>query len=123
MDYARIDPELSRELFIRHALVEGDWRSDHRFLAANRALLEDVEELEHRARRRGLVVGDDRLRAYRADHLAGGLKRGHRGARPQQHADLDALGQTSEDVTHSGWVTVSGQCKTGGEMPAGDVNL
>jgi ATP-dependent helicase HrpA len=61
VDYARIDPELSRELFIRHALVEGDWRSDHRFLAANRALLEDVEELEHRARRRGLVVGDDAL--------------------------------------------------------------
>src|SRR6185437_3917454 len=55
VDYARIDSELSRELFIRHALVEGDWRSDHRFLAANRALLEDVEELEHRARRRGLV--------------------------------------------------------------------
>ena len=61
VDYARIDPELSRELFIRHALVEGDWRSDHRFLAANRALLEDVEELEHRTRRRGLVVGDDAL--------------------------------------------------------------
>jgi len=61
VDYARIDPELSRELFIRHALVEGDWRSDHRFLAANRALLEDVEELEHRARRRGLVVGDEAL--------------------------------------------------------------
>jgi ATP-dependent helicase HrpA len=61
VDYARIDPELSRELFIRHALVEGDWRSDHTFLAANRALLEDVEELEHRTRRRGIVVGDDAL--------------------------------------------------------------
>ena len=61
VDYARIDPELSRELFIRHALVEGDWQTHHRFLAANRALLEDVEELEHRARRRGLVVDDDAL--------------------------------------------------------------
>jgi ATP-dependent helicase HrpA len=61
VDYARIDPELSRELFVRHALVEGDWRSDHAFLAGNRALLEDVEELEHRTRRRGIVVGDDAL--------------------------------------------------------------
>src|SRR5829696_980395 len=61
VDYARIDPELSRELFLRHALVEGDWQSQHRFLAANRELLADVEELEHRVRRRGLVVGDERL--------------------------------------------------------------
>src|SRR6476659_5663232 len=63
------------------------------------------------------------LRAYRADHLAGWLKRGHRGARPQQHPHVDALGQTSEDVTHSGCVTVTGQFKTGSEMPAGDVDL
>src|SRR6478672_5245889 len=62
------------------------------------------------------------LRAYRANHLAGGLKRGHRGARPHQHPHLNALGQTSEDVTHSGSVTVTGQFKTGGEMPPGDVD-
>jgi ATP-dependent helicase HrpA len=61
VDYARIDPELSRELFLRHALVEGDWQTHHRFLAANRALLADVEDLEHRARRRDLVVDDDAL--------------------------------------------------------------
>ncbi|HZB48343.1 MAG TPA: ATP-dependent RNA helicase HrpA, partial [Mycobacteriales bacterium] len=61
VDYAKVDPELSRELFIRHALVEGDWETRHAFFAANRALLEDVEELEHRVRRRGLVVGDDEL--------------------------------------------------------------
>ncbi len=53
--YGRVDPELSRELFIRHALVEGDWRTHHRFFAANRALLEDVEELEQRARRRDIA--------------------------------------------------------------------
>ena len=61
VDYARIDPELSRELFIRHALVEGEWTSQHTFLEANRALLADVEELEHRVRRRGLVLDDERL--------------------------------------------------------------
>jgi ATP-dependent helicase HrpA len=61
VDYARIDPELARELFIRHALVEGEWQTHHRFLAANRELLADVEELEHRVRRRGLVADDEKL--------------------------------------------------------------
>ncbi|TDE11891.1 ATP-dependent RNA helicase HrpA [Jiangella asiatica] len=59
--YARVDPELSRELFIRHALVEGDWSTHHRFFQHNRELLEDVEELEHRARRRDILVDDETL--------------------------------------------------------------
>ena len=59
--YGRIDPELSRELFIRKALVEGDWDTRHEFFDANRALLEEVEELEHRARRRDIVVEDAAL--------------------------------------------------------------
>ncbi|HEX6919343.1 MAG TPA: ATP-dependent RNA helicase HrpA, partial [Actinomycetes bacterium] len=61
VSYGRIDPELSRELFIRHALVQGEWRTHHRFFHANRALLEEVEELEHRARRRDILVGDEDL--------------------------------------------------------------
>jgi len=59
--YGAIDPVMSRELFLRHALVEGDWDTHHAFFAANRALLEDVEELEHRARRRDIVVDDQAL--------------------------------------------------------------
>ena len=59
--YGRIDPELSRELFIRHALVQGEWRTHHTFFHENRALLEDVEELEHRARRRDILVDDETL--------------------------------------------------------------
>jgi ATP-dependent helicase HrpA len=62
--YGRVDPELSRELFIRHALVEGDWRTQHRFFHENRALLAEVEELEHRARRRDIVVDDEALFAF-----------------------------------------------------------
>ncbi|MBA3907043.1 MAG: ATP-dependent RNA helicase HrpA, partial [Pseudonocardiales bacterium] len=64
VDYGRIDPEVSRELFIRHALVEGDWDTRHPFFRANRALLEDVEELETRARRRDLSVDEDTLVAF-----------------------------------------------------------
>jgi ATP-dependent helicase HrpA len=62
--YAKVDPELSRELFIRHALVEGDWRTGHHFFHANRALVEDVEELEHKVRRRDILVDDETLFAF-----------------------------------------------------------
>jgi ATP-dependent helicase HrpA len=59
--YGRIDPELCRDLFIRHALVQGEWRTHHAFFHHNRDLLEDVEELEHRARRRDILVDDETL--------------------------------------------------------------
>ncbi|GGQ94439.1 ATP-dependent RNA helicase HrpA [Streptomyces aurantiogriseus] len=61
VNYGRIDPETSRELFIRNALVEGDWRTHHKFFADNRKLLSEVEELENRARRRDIVVDDETL--------------------------------------------------------------
>ncbi len=59
--YGRVDPGLSRELFLRHALVYGEWSTRHPFLVRNRELLEQAEELEHRARRRGIVVDEHTL--------------------------------------------------------------
>ena len=64
VNYGQIAPILSRELFIRHALVEGDWDTRHEFFHENRALLEEVEELEHRARRRDILVDDETLFAF-----------------------------------------------------------
>ncbi|NUT45557.1 MAG: ATP-dependent RNA helicase HrpA [Thermoactinospora sp.] len=61
VNYGRIDPEISRDLFIRHALVQGEWDSHHKFLKENRKLLEEVEELENRARRRDIMVDDEAL--------------------------------------------------------------
>lgn len=61
VDFGRIDPELSRELFIRHALVQGEWQTKHDFFARNRELLDDVADLEHRARRRDILVDDQVL--------------------------------------------------------------
>lgn len=61
VDYGRIDPELSRELFIRHALVQGEWQTRHEFFHRNRELLDDVADLEHRARRRDILVDDEVL--------------------------------------------------------------
>ena len=63
--FGKVDVELSRELFIRHALVYGEWAASesgrHRFLETNRRLLEEAEELEHRARRRDIVVDEHTL--------------------------------------------------------------
>ncbi|MFM9429752.1 ATP-dependent RNA helicase HrpA [Arthrobacter sp. MP_2.3] len=61
INYGKVDPELCRELFIRHALVEGDWQTHHKFFHRNRALLHEVEELEARMRRRDILVDDETL--------------------------------------------------------------
>ncbi len=61
MNYSAIEPELCRELFIRHALVQGDWETRHKFLARNRELVDDVERLEDRARRRDILVDEQTL--------------------------------------------------------------
>ncbi len=59
VSYQRIDPLLSRQIFIRSALVEGQWHTRHRFFARNEQLRSRVEELEDRSRRRDLSVDDD----------------------------------------------------------------
>ncbi|MBG6216674.1 ATP-dependent helicase HrpA [Arthrobacter sp. CAN_A6] len=61
INYGRVDPEVARELFIRHALVEGDWKTHHKFFARNTARLAEIEELENRLRRRDLRVDDETL--------------------------------------------------------------
>ncbi len=64
VDFGRIDPALSRELFVRSALVEGDWSTRHRFWHANQAALRAAQEVEERSRRRGLVIDDEGLFAF-----------------------------------------------------------
>ncbi|WP_180935656.1 ATP-dependent RNA helicase HrpA [Nocardioides ungokensis] len=65
VSYGKVDPDLARELFIRHALVYGEWgelsSGRHKFYEKNLALLEEAEELEHRARRRDIVVDEHTL--------------------------------------------------------------
>ena len=61
VNYGNIDPAAARELFIQHALVEGDWQTHHKFFVRNRRAREEAEELEHKARRRGLVADDSAI--------------------------------------------------------------
>ncbi|HFK7185150.1 TPA: ATP-dependent RNA helicase HrpA [Serratia odorifera] len=64
VNYSNLDPLLCRELFIRHALVEGDWQTRHAFFSANLKLRAEVEELEHKSRRRDILVDDETLFSF-----------------------------------------------------------
>ncbi|WP_448070504.1 ATP-dependent RNA helicase HrpA [Georgenia yuyongxinii] len=61
--------ELAREMFIREALVGGQWRTHHHFYARNQELLAEAQELEARARRRDLVLDEDGLFAFYDERL------------------------------------------------------
>jgi ATP-dependent RNA helicase HrpA len=61
VNYGSVDPAAARDLFITHALVAGDWQTHHRFFHDNRRLLEEAEDTERRARRRGIVADDAAL--------------------------------------------------------------
>ncbi|WP_236176952.1 ATP-dependent RNA helicase HrpA [Pseudomonas qingdaonensis] len=62
--YGPIDPQASRELFIRQALVGGEIQSRAKCLAANTRLLEQLDELEAKARRRDILADEETLYAY-----------------------------------------------------------
>jgi ATP-dependent helicase HrpA len=64
MQYSRVDPELCREQFIRHALVDGEWDSKQAFDRSNRALRRQLEELEERSRRRDILADDEVVFAF-----------------------------------------------------------
>lgn len=59
--YHRVDPAGARAMFIRHALLEGDWNRHHTFIDHNEALLAEAASVEEKVRRRGLVVDEDTL--------------------------------------------------------------
>ena len=93
--YGRIDPVLARELFIRRALVEGDWETRHAFLAANQALLEEVDALEQRTRRRDLRVDDQALFDFYAERIPAEVVSGahfDRWWRDERRSDPERLG-------------------------------
>ncbi len=69
VNYGQVDPKLCRELFIRQALVEGELHTRHEFFHHNRALLEQAEALEHKSRRRDLVIDDDTLFRFYDERL------------------------------------------------------
>lgn len=64
VQYAKVDPAEARRMFIRSALVEGDFETPLAFFAANRKLIAQVQELEHKARRQDVLVDDELIFAF-----------------------------------------------------------
>ena len=62
--FGKVDPQSAREIFIREALVQGQWETTLPFLAANHKMIAKVEELEHKSRRQDVLVDDELIFAF-----------------------------------------------------------
>jgi ATP-dependent helicase HrpA len=67
--YHRFDAAMARELFIRHALVLGEWATHFGFLARNAAKVEEIRRLEARARRADMLVDEDAMVRFYAARI------------------------------------------------------
>nr|WP_289143160.1 ATP-dependent RNA helicase HrpA [uncultured Halomonas sp.] len=120
--YGPIAPQESRELFIRRALVEGEFQTKGEFFTHNRALIEEVEALEDRARRRDILVDEETLFAFYDERIptdivnGKGFEHWRKQAERQDPAllkfDIDALkARDAHDVTQAQYpdhLTLSG---------------
>ncbi|BEP92139.1 ATP-dependent RNA helicase HrpA [Acidovorax sp. A79] len=77
INFGKIDPHAAREIFIREALVGGNWESKLPFLAANQKLIAKVEELEHKSRRQDVLVDDELIYAFYDQQLPPDVCSGH----------------------------------------------
>ncbi len=74
--YGPMDPEESRAVFIRTALVEGEFNTQAPFFAHNRKLIADIEALEHKARRPDVLVDDELIYAFYDHRVPAGIHNG-----------------------------------------------
>ena len=64
VSFSKVDPVAAREVFIREALVDGQWDTKLPFLAHNAKLLKQIEDIEHKSRRQDVLVDDELIYAY-----------------------------------------------------------
>ncbi len=77
VNFGNIDAVAAREIFIREALVAGEWETKLPFVAANRRLIAQVEELEHKSRRQDVLVDDELIHAFYDAQLPADVCSGH----------------------------------------------
>ena len=103
--YGRIDPVASRQIFIRSALVERNWRSDHGFLKHNDRVRDEAADLEERSRQRDLVADDDAIFAFYDRRIPDGIVSGsHFDAWWRRVQDRHQLDLSIDDLVDSGSV-------------------
>jgi ATP-dependent helicase HrpA len=124
--YGAIDPPLARELFIRRALVEGDWETRHAFMADNAREVEAVRALEDRARRRDLLVPDEVLFAFFDERIPADVVSGahfERWWRDARRETPDLLAYTRELLIAPGAAAALAGSGRPGEWKQGDLRL
>ncbi|MDP1680807.1 MAG: ATP-dependent RNA helicase HrpA [Burkholderiales bacterium] len=75
--FGAIDPKQSREIFIRSALVAGQFESKSKFFLHNQALVEEIRELEHKSRRPDVLVDEERMFAFFDARIPADIVNGH----------------------------------------------
>lgn len=73
VNFGRVDPVTAREIFIREALVAGNWDTKLPFLQANLKLIQQVQDLEHKARRQDVLVDEELIYAFYDQQLPAGI--------------------------------------------------
>ena len=74
--FGPINPGQAREIFIRSALVEGEFSSNAPFFLHNHKLVQDIEELEHKARRQDILVDEQRIFEFYDKLIPAGIHNG-----------------------------------------------
>ncbi|WNL41143.1 ATP-dependent RNA helicase HrpA [Halomonas sp. PAMB 3264] len=112
INFGPIDPKASREIFIRRALVEGEFQTKGAFFTHNRELIDEVEALEDRARRRDILVDEETLFAFYDERIPSDVvngkgfehwrKQAERETPELLHFDIASLkAREAEDVTRA----------------------
>jgi ATP-dependent helicase HrpA len=99
--YGAIDPKLSREIFLRAALVEGDYDTKALFFAHNQRLVKDIERLEHKSRRPDILVDDELILAFYEARVPEGITNGadfDKWRREAERAEAKLLHLRREDL-------------------------
>jgi len=102
--FGKIDPELAREVFIQHALVEGDYRppdGDAEFAKHNRSLIQETRTLEAKSRRRDVMEPPEAIFAFYADRIPAEVCNGPQFEKWRRHAERsrpDLLHMTRDDL-------------------------
>ncbi len=86
VNFGNVDAAAARAIFIREALVNGEWESRLPFLAHNQKQVRKVEELEHKSRRQDVLVDDELIYAYYDEHLPADVVSGATFERWYRHA-------------------------------------
>jgi ATP-dependent helicase HrpA len=89
INYGPLDPKLAKEIFIRQALVEGDYYCTAPFFQHNRELINEIENLEHKSRRQDILVDAEQIFAFYDTRIPAGIYSGKAFEKWREKAERD----------------------------------